>query len=228
MILAMESTIRSRQPRGVPERVAQQTLAKRGAEYATEVRRLLDAALDVMRKCGTSSRPRVADIVTAAGLSNDAFYRHFPSKDALVTALLEDGADRLRSYLAHQMDKATTPERKVRRWVEGVLSQAEEDIAGTTLAVLWNGANAGEGISSGRHFASAPLSVLLRDPFAALGSPSPELDASLAAHAVLGKLSDYLWQRAQPATSDVDHITAFCLAAVQRPAKVPARRKGRS
>ena len=48
-------------------RIARETLARRGAGYETEVRRLLDAALDVMRRCGTASRPRVADIVAAAG-----------------------------------------------------------------------------------------------------------------------------------------------------------------
>src|SRR6476620_6240282 len=103
----------------VADRVARQALDKRRAAYATEVRRLLDAALEVMRRCGTTSRPRVADIVAAAGLSNDAFYRHFPSKDALVTALLEDGAERLASYLTHQMAKETTPEGQVRCFVEG-------------------------------------------------------------------------------------------------------------
>ncbi len=49
----------------VPARIAQRTLAKRGAGYASEVRRLLDAALEVMRQGGTASRPRVADIVAA-------------------------------------------------------------------------------------------------------------------------------------------------------------------
>src|SRR5690606_5850001 len=92
-------------PGDVAARIAQRALAKRGAEYASEVRRLLDAGLQVMRACGTASRPRVADVVAAAGLSNDAFYRHFPSKDALVVAIIEDGAERLRSYLAHQMSK---------------------------------------------------------------------------------------------------------------------------
>src|SRR5690348_2490130 len=122
----------------VATRMAQRTLAKREAGYASEVRRLLDAALEVMRQGGTASRPRVADIVAAAGLSNDAFYRHFPSKDALVAALLEDGAERLRGYLAHQMAKADTPEAQVRRWVQGVLAQTEDEIAATTLAVLFN------------------------------------------------------------------------------------------
>jgi AcrR family transcriptional regulator len=189
-------------------------LSRRGAEYATEVRRLIDAALEVMARCGTTSRPRVADIVAAAGLSNDAFYRHFPSKDALVAAILEDGAERLTRYLDHQMAKEPTPQGKVRRWVDGILSQADDDIAATTLAVLWNGGGASEGLASGRHPASAPLAQLLIEPLEQLGSVDPALDASLAAHAALGKLSDYLWLRAQPTRAEVDHITAFCLAAV--------------
>jgi AcrR family transcriptional regulator len=201
-------------PQDVADRVARQTLAGREAAYATEVRRLLDAALDVMRTCGTTSRPRVADIVAAAGLSNEAFYRHFPSKDALVVALLEDGARRLRSYLEHQMAKSDDPVDQVRRWIEGVLSQADDDIAATTLAVIWNGGSAGAGPASGRHFGSTPVGALLRAPFATLGSADPELDAALAAHATFGKLSDYLWQGTQPTAAEIDHIVDFCLAVV--------------
>jgi AcrR family transcriptional regulator len=167
-----------------------------------------------MRRRGTTSRPRVADIVAAAGLSNEAFYRHFPSKDALVSAILEDGAQRLRSYLFHQMDKETDAPGQVRRWVEGVMAQADGDTAATTLAVLWNGGSADGGLASGRHFASAPLAELLHGPFVALGSGAPELDASLAAHAALGRLSDCLWQRVRPGPAEVDHLTEFCLAAV--------------
>ena len=151
-----------------------------------------------------------------AGLSNDAFYRHFKSKDALVTALLEDGGERLRSYLEHQLAKETTPEGQVRRWVEGVLSQAVGDVAATTLAVMWNGGSAGAGLAAGRHFASAPVATLLHEPFAALGSATPELDAMLAAHATFGLLSDLLWEGAEPTEADVDRVTAFCLRAVAR------------
>ncbi len=214
MILAVQNTSLDGSGK-IAERIAMQTLGKRGAEYATEVRRLLDAALEVMDRCGTTSRPRVADIVAAAGLSNDAFYRHFASKDALVAALLEDGAERLVSYLAYQMSKEATPEGKVRRWVEGVFSQADEDIAATTLAILWNGGGVAQE-ASGRHFAAGPLADLLREPLSALGSGAPELDAALCAHAVLGKLTDYLWKRAQPTAAETEHVVAFCLAAAGR------------
>lgn len=203
----------------IADRIARQTLAQRGATYAEEVRRLLDAALEVMSRRGTTSRPRVADIVAAAGLSNDAFYRHFKSKESLVAALVEDGAVRLGGYLAHQMAKEPTPEGKVRRWVEGVLTQTDEKIAATTLAVLWNGGSVGEGLAAGRHPGSASLAVLLRDPFAALGSPAPDFDATLVAHAVLGKLSDYLWSRTRPTRAETDRIVAFCLAVATGPAR---------
>ncbi len=186
--------------------------------YATEVRRLLDAALEVMRACGTTSRPRVADIVAAAGLSNDAFYRHFPSKDALVAAILEDGTERLASYLTHQMAKAADPEGQVRRWVEGVLSQADADIAATTLAVLWNGGSRRQRAGIRPPACRARRSrALLREPFAALGSPDPELDASLAAHATMGTLSDHLWRGDQPTRAEIDRIVDFWLAAVSPP-----------
>jgi AcrR family transcriptional regulator len=197
----------------VAARIAEHSLAKRGEEYASEVRRLLDAALEVIRECGTESRPRVADIVAAAGLSNEAFYRHFPSKDALVAALLEDGTDRLASYLRHQLAKDARPEAQVRRWVEGVLSQTRKEIAATTLAVLWNGGSVGAG---GRHNASEPLGGLLHKPFAALGSAHPEMDASLVAHAALGKVSDYLWAGRTPTRAEIDEIVDFCLTVATR------------
>jgi AcrR family transcriptional regulator len=197
----------------IATRIARRTLARRGPQYAGEVRRLLDAALDVMRRCGTTSRPRVADIVAAAGLSNDAFYRHFPSKDALVAALLEDGTGRLCSYLSHQMAKEPTPAGQVRRWVEGVLAQAaDEEIAATTLAVLWNSGSVGAGLPSDRPTASRPLAALLREPFAALGSARPDLDGELAAHAVVGTLSDHLWERSRPSPDTIDHVAQVCLA----------------
>ena len=101
------------------------------------------------------------------------------------------------------------------RWVEGVMSQAaDEDIAATTLAVLWNGGTLSDSLGASRPSPSAPLAALLREPFAALGSSDPDLDASLAAHATFGQLTDFLWRRARPTRSDIDHIIEFCVGAV--------------
>jgi AcrR family transcriptional regulator len=194
---------------------AQQRLAERGAQYSDEVRRLLDAGLAVMRRCGTTSRPRVADIVAEAGLSNDAFYRHFHSKEAIVAAILDDGSARLASYLSHQMAKAPRPEDKVRRWAEGVMSQAADaEIAASTLAVMWNGATVGGSLGTARPSTTVPLAKLLEEPFAAGGSNDPAGDAALCAHAVVGRLSDYLWAERKPTRAEIAHVTEFCLRVI--------------
>lgn len=212
MILEMESAIPNSQD-DVATRIARKTLAPRDAAYAEEVRRLLEAGRVVMRERGTAARPRVADIVAAAGLSNDAFYRHFQTKDALVAAILEDGMQQLTSYLTHQIGKEPTPAGKVRRWVEGVLAQAvEEEVAATTRAVFWNAESITDRPS--RTSARAPLAALVTAPLAGLGSLDPELDAALAAHAVVGRLSDHLDAGTRPSPTEIDHLTAFVLRAV--------------
>ena len=79
----------------VVSRIARQTLAKRGPGLhrrgAPADRRRSDGHAPVRNRF----RPRVADIVTEAGISNEGFYRHFASKDALVAAILDDGTERL-------------------------------------------------------------------------------------------------------------------------------------
>ncbi|MBV9484708.1 MAG: TetR/AcrR family transcriptional regulator [Frankiaceae bacterium] len=208
MVLVTQNAI----PDGdVAARIAQRTLANRGEDYADEVRRILDTALALMHSLGTARKPRVSDIVAAAGVSNDAFYRYFSSKDALVTALLEDGAERLTRYLSHQMAKEPTPQGQLRRWVDGVLSQADGETGNRTLAVLWNGGEVAD--AAGRHFAARPVAALLREPLRALGSKRPELDAALVAHAVLGCLSDHLWERTRPSAAERKRILEFCLKA---------------
>jgi AcrR family transcriptional regulator len=195
--------------------IAQRRVSKREAQYASEIRRLLDAGLRVMRDCGMASSPRVADIVAAAGLSNDAFYRHFASKEALVAAILEDGSVRLASYLRHQMAKVTAPRDQVKRWIQGVMAQAtDDDAAETTRAVLWNGGSLTERASEQRPSPAASLATLLHAPLREMGSAHPEADATLIAHATIGLLSDFLWERARPTRAQIEHVVQFCLAAV--------------
>ena len=107
-----------------------------------------------------------------------------------------------------------TPEGKVRRWVQGVLSQARDELATTTRAVLWNAGAVSEVIGSTPPIASGRLAQLLPGPLAELGSADPEFDASLVAYATFGKLGDYVWGGGEPTDHDVRRITAFCLRTV--------------
>lgn len=199
----------------VIQRAAQRALLRHQKTYADEVRRLLDAGTEVMRRCGTTKSPRVADIIEHAGLSRDAFYRHFASKEDLVAAIVEAGAWRLVGYVDHQMRKVATPDDKLRQWVTAVMSQAvDPDVARTTRAVLWNGGRAPARTEPGSFDPSAVLAGLLVEPLRELPSPDPARDAAVIGHAVIGTMQTALQQGIIPDAAEVGHLVNFCLAAV--------------
>jgi AcrR family transcriptional regulator len=199
---------------GIVDRIARRSVADREAAYAEEVRRLLAAAMAVIGRLGTKSSPRVADVVAAAGLSNDVFYRHFSTKDDLVTAVLEDGTSRLHDRLVRQMEQAEDPADKVRRWIAGVLAQAAtSERADAIRAVLWNGARVSDD-SRRRISARETLAQPLEEPLAHLGSRDPARDALLVCLTSLGRLEHLLWRREAPSAADVDHLVGFCLGAI--------------
>ena len=101
----------------------ERSLSQRRSLYEDEVARLVEAAFALIERKG-ELEPRVADIVRQAGLSNQAFYRHFPSKHALLVAVLDAGVRRLAGYLAHRMAQVQSPAAQVREWLRGMLEQA--------------------------------------------------------------------------------------------------------
>jgi AcrR family transcriptional regulator len=200
----------------VATRIAAATAARRRRpDYTAEVQALLDAARTVIAESG---RARVADIVAVAGLSNDAFYRHFPSKDALVAALSEQAAERIAASLGRRMADQASPEDQVRCWLTGLLAQADETHAGGNLAVLGASANSNTSIPTGDHARMRrPLADLLVQPFDELGSPDPALDAELVTHAVTNRVAGYLWQGTRPSAAEVDYLLQFCLSTARHP-----------
>lgn len=194
----------------VAERVASRTLAGRSEAYVDEVQRLVDANFTVMRRTGTID-PRVGDIVREAGLSNQAFYRHFTSKDELLVACLDDGQRRLVSYLEHRLAGVAPGAEQIRRWMEGVLEQARHaDAAENTRPFAINGARLAdrfpEEIARSRELVVQPL----RDAVAAAGG-DPARDADAIYHLTLSTMNDALVARVRPSRQDVEHLVAFAL-----------------
>ena len=107
----------------VVERTVDRALEERRAVVASEVRRLVEAALSLIERTGTLE-PTVGAIVREAGLSNQAFYKHFRSKHQLLVAVLDEGIRILAGYLSHRMQAAASPEARVREWIRGMLEQA--------------------------------------------------------------------------------------------------------
>lgn len=93
-------------------------------ETEEHARRLIEAAFQVAAATG-EAEPSVRSILREAGLSRQAFYRCFQSKDDLIAAVLAEGRRILADYLKGRMAMAQTPEGKVRAWVTGVMRQAQ-------------------------------------------------------------------------------------------------------
>jgi AcrR family transcriptional regulator len=187
------------------------------AARTDEAEALMAAATCEMVRLGSERRVTVADIVRAAGLSNQAFYRHFASKDDLTAALVDAGARRLVGYLDHQMSLVDDPVDQVRAWIRGVLSQAADPaVAEPTRAVAWNRTVINSDAVEDARRAESMIWALLEKPFAALGVPEPANTAYLVGCMVFAVLNDGLWADPPPTLEDLAFVTDFVLASVTR------------
>ena len=186
-------------------------LAGRYEAYAGEVRRLLDAALSVMRRTDSVS-PRVSEIVGEAGLSNQTFYRHFASKDELLVAVLDDGLHQLVDYLGHVMAKTTTPIDRVRRWVEGILAQAvDAQAASSTRPFVVNSLRLRDQFPDEVLRSDERLKAPLRAAVAEVTGADVERDTEAIYQLAMGRLHGYLLQRERPSRRDVEHLVEFAV-----------------
>jgi AcrR family transcriptional regulator len=179
----------------------------------TEVEALLAAGLRLMRVGGRP--PRVADIVAEAGLSNDAFYRYFASKDDLVAAIVDDGARRLVAHVEHQIAKSRDPRAQLRLAVETVMKQAADpEVAATTRAVIGNATRPVTGTPHGMVQLVEWLADALCEPVTRLGSSDPRAHARLAASTAVSTMQWSMWSEVTPTKRDVDAVVSFVLAGV--------------
>jgi AcrR family transcriptional regulator len=194
-------------------RSIERSTAERRATYVEEIRQLVEATYRVIEKSG-SFDPPLRDILKASGLSTQAFYKHFRSKDELLLVLLDDGRRQLLSYLEHRMSKATTPAGRVRAWVEGVLAQAANvQAAKRTKPFVVNQDRLADQFPTEQQ---ASFDLLLELLVEALGG-RPHVgrarrDAEAIYHAAFGALRAHLIYGTRPGQPEVDHLVQFCLS----------------
>jgi len=197
-------------------RSIERSTAERRATYVEKIRQLVEATYRVIEKTG-SADPPLRDILKASGLSTQAFYKHFRSKDELLLVLLDDGRRQLLGYLRHRMDKASTPEGRVRAWIEGVLAQAGDPRAAKrTKPFVVNQDRLTDQFPAEQH---ASFDLLLELLIGALeGRPQPararrstQRDAEAIYYATFGALRAHLIKGTRPASEEVNHLVRFCM-----------------
>ncbi len=199
------------------ERSAQRALAPRYSAYVTEVQRLIGAARRVMQRSG-SVEPRVSEIVSESGLSNQAFYRHFRSKHELLQAVLTDGYDQLLRYLERGLAAESTPLGRIRRWIRCILIQAADPEAAEAARIfVKNGARLADQFpeDSNRSIEQlkAPLRAAIADAAARGDVPSadPERDTEAVYHLAMAWMQRQILECARPSRQDMEHVVRFAV-----------------
>ncbi len=196
------------------------TVSARYDVAADEIARIVEAAYKVIERSGTVD-PRVRDILAEAGLSTQAFYRHFPSKDDLLLVLLDDGRRRLRNYLQHRMEKATDPAARIRAWIEGVMAQAVDPAAAArTRPFISNlGRLTEQHPEQQQESVNTIVALLVAAVEEAMeagtaSSPDPGADALAIYHLTTGTMTSHVLARTTPTQDETDLLVSFALRAL--------------
>jgi AcrR family transcriptional regulator len=188
------------------DEAVRRSLHRRQETAQAEVARLIEVGRELF---GGGANPRVADVVRAAGVSIEAFYRYFGSKGEFVAAVAEDGSHRVTTYVAHKVAGAPDPARRLRAAVEALMSQAAKpELAAAARNILALTS------TDGTSFETA-VAELLAPILGDLGSGDPGRDARLAAVTLVGVLQGHVWGGTRPTRGDIDHLTAFLTRAVR-------------
>ena len=214
--------------------VAGQTVARsletRRAAAEDEIARLIQAAFAVIERTGALD-PKVSAILAEAGLSNQAFYRHFRGKHELLVAVLDDGVRKLADYLTHRMAEPMAnhaPAEAVRAWVRGLAAQAQDPTgaSATRPFALARGRLAERfpvEVAASEDQLTAPLRKALAASREAGVMPAvePELEAESLYHLIMGWVQARLVEKRIPEIHEVDRLEAFVMAGLQREAATP-------
>jgi len=211
------------------KRTAERTLERRRVSYEDEVHRLVEACFALVRETG-SLEPRVSEIVRVAGLSNQAFYRHFRSKHELLVAALDEGIRRLAAYLEHRMAAAASPLERVEQWVRGILEQALDPAAAAATRPFASArGRLAEGFPEEVRESERRLTALVRDALlsARADGERPEAqtvadatrDAEALYHLAMGWLERRLTDARVADRADAERLVEFALFGVRRGAQ---------
>ena len=225
---------------GLTETLARRALERRVADrqsaYETEVERIVDAAYRLIERTGGID-PSLRDLLAEAGLSTQAFYRFFKSKDEFMLVLLDDGRRRLLGYLEHRMAGEQGAEAKVRAWMEGVLAQASDPgAAARTRPFVANQERLSEAFPGEQQESVDLLVELLIGPITELQRAGGDRrssgrrleaarhDADAVYTLTFGTMRAHLARRTRPTAQEVDDVVGFALRALASAASSGASR----
>lgn len=205
-------------------RAVDRAIEARRVAARDEVERLVSAAFVLIERTG-NLEPKVSDILAEAGLSNQAFYRHFKSKHELLVAVLDDGIRGLADYLARRMAACATPLEAILEWIRGMAIQVQNPsgaqasrpfaLARGRLAEAFPAE-----IRAAQSTVTASLQEALEEAVrtGVLPAVDPARDAESLYHLMMGWVEARLVESRIPEEGEVERLESFAMAGLARAA----------
>jgi AcrR family transcriptional regulator len=101
-----------------------------------DVQVLVAAGRKLLHRDGAADMT-IADVLTEAGLSTRAFYRHFASKSDLLLAIYDNEVDRYTPRLQRRLDAAATARAGLEAWIDELLAAGFEPRRGERTRAMF-------------------------------------------------------------------------------------------
>ena len=121
---------------GAADRAVERAVRVAKERARDEVQLLVASGRKVLRADGAAEMT-IADVLTEAGLSTRAFYRHFASKSDLLLAIYDDELERYRPRLQRRLDAAATPREGLEAWIDELLATGFEPRRGERTRAMF-------------------------------------------------------------------------------------------
>jgi AcrR family transcriptional regulator len=121
---------------GVADRAVERAVEAAKTRARDDVAQLIAAGLTVLRREGAAEMT-IAEVLSEAGLSTRAFYRHFTSKSDLLLAIYEHEVQRYDPLLRRRLDAAAGPADALVAWIDELLAAGFEPRRGERTRAMF-------------------------------------------------------------------------------------------
>jgi AcrR family transcriptional regulator len=121
---------------GVEDRAVERAVRVAKERARDDVQLLVAAGRKLLHRDGAAEMT-IADVLTEAGLSTRAFYRHFASKSDLLLAIYDHEVERYRPRLQRRLDAAKNPRQGLEAWIDELLAAGFEPRRGERTRAMF-------------------------------------------------------------------------------------------
>jgi AcrR family transcriptional regulator len=205
--------------RRLKERAVERGLRRRRDEAEATVEAAMEAGRTLIQRDGLLDF-NMRELLALSGVSNRAFYRHFPTKEALVVALAGEVYDTLLETLAAAVAARDTPVAEFEAWVDAALMFARDPaLASRGRVFVAYEPRLREEYSDlyrsvGRTLTAQVAGILERGRAARVFSDDAGLgQARLAVRLVIATLEHHVFERSIPSATERDGLVSMILRA---------------